>query len=78
MANEDDINHPKRYTSHPAGIECIDVIEHLPFNIASAIKYLWRHGLKEGTTIESDFNKAIWYINREKKRLGLEKPKTGT
>lgn len=59
----DAINHPRHYTSHPAGIECIDVIEHFPCNVANAVKYLWRCGLK-GDRIE-DLRKALWYMERE-------------
>jgi len=68
-----DIDHPKHYNSHPSGIECIDVIEHLSFNIGNAIKYLWRAGLKgdAGNHIQ-DLEKAVWYINREIGRLGRQ------
>ena len=31
------VNHPAHYNAHPAGIECIDVIEYLPFNLGTAI-----------------------------------------
>lgn len=40
------VNHPKHYNSHPNGIECIDIIRHYVCDIANAIKYLWRAGLK--------------------------------
>jgi len=64
MANDADVvNHPTHYTSHPSGVECIDVVEHLPFNVGNAIKYLWRCGLK-GAEIE-DLKKSRWYIDRE-------------
>lgn len=46
----DPINHPTHYTSHPSGVECIQIVEHLSFNIGNAIKCLWRAGLK----IDSD------------------------
>lgn len=59
----DQVNHPRHYNSHPSGIECIDVVEHMPFNIGNAVKYLWRCGLK-GDEIE-DLKKARWYIERE-------------
>ncbi len=62
------VNHPKHYNDHPAGIECIDVIEHFSFNIGTAIKYLWRAGLKPNASMETDLRKAIWYIEREIKR----------
>ena len=59
---------PAHYISHPSGIECIEIVEHLGFCIGNAIKYLWRAGLK-GDAIE-DMRKAIWYIEREIKRRG--------
>lgn len=59
----DMVNHPPHYTSHPSGVECIQVTEHYGFCIGSAIKYLWRAGLK-GDAVE-DLKKAVWYINRE-------------
>lgn len=60
------VNHPKHYNSHPSGIECIDVVEHMPFNIGNAVKYLWRCGLK-GDEVE-DLRKSVWYIEREIQR----------
>ena len=63
----DNVNHPKHYTSHPSGVECIEITEHLNFCIGNAIKYLWRAGLK-GEQIE-DLRKARWYIDREIARL---------
>lgn len=58
------VNHPPHYTSHPSGIECIEITEHLDFCIGNAIKYLWRAGLKGEAKVE-DMKKAIWYINRK-------------
>jgi hypothetical protein len=63
----DPVNHPQHYTSHPSGVECIQVAEHFNFCIGNAIKYLWRAGLK-GDAIE-DLRKAAWYINNEINRL---------
>lgn len=59
------VNHPTHYTSHPSGVECITVVEHMTFNIGNAIKYLWRNGLKEGAPTIRDLEKARWYIDRE-------------
>jgi len=59
----DPVNHPRHYTAHPSGIECIDVIETMPYCIGAAIKYLWRCDLK-ANPIE-DLEKARWYIDRE-------------
>lgn len=60
---DDPINHPKHYTNHPSGIECIQITRHMGFNLGNAIKYIWRADLK-GNSIE-DLKKAVWYINDE-------------
>lgn len=65
------INHPPHYTSHPSGVECIDVAEHYGFNVGNAIKYLWRAGLKTNNAIE-DLEKALWYVKREINRLAAK------
>ena len=62
------VAHPEHYNQHPAGIECIDVVEHFPFNVGNAIKYLWRAGLKGCQ--EEDLQKALWYVQREIERIG--------
>lgn len=67
----DNVNHPKHYTSDPSGVECIEITKHRDFCIGNAIKYLWRAGIKreEGMTetqkMIEDLQKAIWYINAE-------------
>lgn len=72
----DQVNHPKHYTSDPSGIECINITRHRNFNIGNAIKYLWRAGLKEDKDRKlidkqvEDLNKAIWYLVDEIHRLG--------
>lgn len=67
----DNVNRPKHYMSHPSGVECIQITEHLNFNLGSAVKYIWRHGLKENDSADrlTDLRKAAWYINREIERL---------
>jgi hypothetical protein len=59
----DPVNHPKHYMSHPSGVECIQITEHMGFNLGNAIKYVWRADLK--TDALEDLRKAIWYIDRE-------------
>lgn len=68
-AQPDAINHPPHYTSHPSGVECIDIVEPMPFNVGNAIKYLWRAGLKDPANPITDLKKAVWYVQREIKRL---------
>lgn len=65
----DPVNHPKHYTGHPSGIECIQITEHMGFNLGNALKYIWRCDLKKDAI--EDLEKAKWYIERElKKRRG--------
>lgn len=75
MINHDSVNHPRHYTSHPSGVECIQISEHYNFCIGNAIKYLWRAGLK-GDDVE-DLKKARWYLDREilnREKAGAGKP----
>lgn len=60
----DAVNHPGHYTSHPSGVECIDIVEHMNFCLGNAVKYIWRADLKHGDPIE-DLEKATFYIRRE-------------
>ena len=63
MADVDMVNHPPHYTSHPSGIECIQITEHMGFNLGNALKYIWRSDLKNDTI--EDLRKAKFYIDRE-------------
>lgn len=69
--NRDNVNHPEHYTSHPSGVECIQITQHYDFCTGNAIKYLWRAGLKKDSGMSDkekqieDLKKAIWYINKE-------------
>ena len=64
VAQESDpVAHPPHYTSHPSGIECIQVTEHMGFNLGNALKYIWRCDLKQDAI--EDLKKARWYIDRE-------------
>ena len=63
------VQHPSHYNAHPAGIECIEVIRHYTCDIANAIKYLWRAGLKPEQGMDDaekeieDLKKALFYID---------------
>ena len=63
----DNVNQPSHYTSHPSGVECIDITRHYGFDIGNSIKYLWRCGLKAENGMQiieketEDVCKAIWY-----------------
>lgn len=78
--------HPKHYNSHPSGVECIAIVEHMTFNTGSAVKYCWRAGLKvdEGVALTvdaadtealariKDLEKARWFLSREIEKLTKE------
>ena len=57
------VNHPPHYTQHPSGVECIQITEHMNFNLGNAIKYIWRCGLKLDAI--EDLKKARFYLDRE-------------
>ena len=59
----DPVNHPKHYTEHPSGVECIQITEHMNFCLGNAVKYIWRADLKHDAI--EDIKKAIWYLQRE-------------
>lgn len=72
------VNHPSYYQD-PSGVECIDVVRHRDFDIGSAMKYLWRAGLKKEqglTDIDKeieDLKKAKFYIDDKINMLTKQK-----
>jgi hypothetical protein len=64
----DEVNNPPHYTTHPSGVECIEITEHMNFCLGNAIKYIWRAGLKTDDPLK-DLRKAAWYVAREIERL---------
>lgn len=59
----DPVRTPNHYTTHPSGVECLELAGGMPFNIGSACKYVWRRNLK-GTPAQ-DLAKALRYIEYE-------------
>ena len=72
MSQDKAVSHPDHYTSHPSGVECIQITEHMGFNLGNALKYIWRADLKHASPVQ-DLEKAMFYIARE-----LEKIKKAT
>lgn len=68
----DPVDHPQHYNTHPSGIECIDVVEHMGFNLGNAIKYIWRADEK-GHALQ-DLRKAAWYVQREIEKRARQEP----
>lgn len=70
LSKNNRVNHPSYYQRQDGnGIECIDVIRHYVCDIANAIKYLWRAGLKPEQGMDDaekeieDLKKALFYID---------------
>jgi len=66
----DPVQHPAHYTAHASGVECIQITEHMGFNLGNAMKYIWRADLKNDAI--EDLQKAKWYIERELKKRGIQ------
>ena len=67
------VNHPRHYTNHPSGIECIQITQHMNFCLGNAVKYIWRADLKNDAI--EDLRKAVFYINKEIERRSNAVPK---
>ena len=65
------VNHPSHYND--GKIEVIDFIEDkgLGFCLGNAVKYISRAGKKDKSKEAEDIKKAIWYLNRYLKQLGV-------
>lgn len=71
------VEHPSHYTwlKEKCGIEVIDIVRHLNFNIGNVVKYVLRSGHKTEKGMSDkqkqieDLQKAAFYINNEIERL---------
>jgi len=61
------VNNPSHYTSHPSGVEAIEITRWMNYNLGNVVKYVWRADLKENNV--QDLEKAQFYLNDEIKRL---------
>lgn len=57
------IDHPKHYNLHPSGIEAIQIIRTMSFDLGSAFKYVFRRDDK-GNPVQ-DLKKAFWLVHDE-------------
>jgi hypothetical protein len=59
----DMVDHPDHYTSHPAGIEAIDVLRHATdYDLGQAMRYIWRVMWGGKWDNVEDIEKSIWYL----------------
>lgn len=64
------VNHPSHYNMDSSGVECIEVVRHMNFNVGSAFKYVFRAGKKDLSNDRfiselNDLKKAVWYLDDE-------------
>lgn len=59
----DAVKHPAHYTSHPSGIEVIEITRHMGFCLGNVVKYVLRADLKNDAI--EDLRKAIQYLEFE-------------
>ena len=52
------VDHPAHYNLHPSGVECIEIVRHMGFNLGNAVKYIWRDGIKDTEVPLQDLEKA--------------------
>lgn len=57
----DPVAHPPHYTSHPSGVEAIEITGNMNFPLGNAAKYILRRNHKG--SLQQDLRKAIWYCN---------------
>jgi len=65
----DPVEAPNHYKWHPSGVECKDIVQEFPYNIGTAMAYLWRCGRKDSSTKLEDLRKAKRHLEFEIARL---------
>lgn len=76
MSGKEHVNHPQHYGGEGNPYEAIKIIEahDLGFNDGNAVKYTLRAGKKDPLKAIEDREKAVWYLQREIKKLKGELP----
>ncbi|OJU41847.1 MAG: hypothetical protein BGN97_03615 [Microbacterium sp. 69-10] len=69
-AVEDSVKHPGHYTSHPSGVEVIEITRHESFLRGNILKYVLR-APRKGNELE-DLRKAQTYLAWEIERVERE------
>ena len=63
------VDQPAHYNVLPCGVEVIEIIQGLPFNIGTACKHALRAGRKPGMATVVDLQKAVQYLTFEINRI---------
>jgi len=62
-ANPTQIVNTSHYNWHPSGIECRQFVRLLPYNLGTAVAYVWRAGRKSGVPAWDDLRKAAQHLD---------------
>ena len=63
------VDNPGHYRTGLSGVECIEVVRALSFDMGNCIKYLWRLGNKDED--KAELKKAVWYLVDDRLNVGL-------
>lgn len=73
------VERPLHYNMDPSGVECIEIVRFMNFDVGNAVKYVWRAGIKDqyGDALKAeigDIKKAIFYL-KDALVYGVEMPR---
>lgn len=63
MTDHDSVKGPEARMPHPSGVECVQITEHMGYNLGIALTYIWRADLKSDNL--EDLKEARWFLDRE-------------
>lgn len=67
----DAVNHPSHYNQYE-GVEIIQIVRHMSFNLGNVVKYVTRAKFKNPENELEDLKKARWYLQDEITRIEKE------
>ncbi|MFA5707523.1 DUF3310 domain-containing protein [Mycolicibacterium sp.] len=63
----DPVHSPSHYTSHPSGIECLEITRQLSFGVGNTVKYVWGRGDKGKPA--QDLDKSMFFLLDARKNV---------
>ena len=65
------VAYPLHYTEHPRGLGCIQITQHMSFNLGNVVESVWLSSLKETTALDAieHLKIAYWFLKQEIERL---------
>lgn len=59
--------HPQS-SSHPSGVECVQVVQWFDYLLGSAIRHIWDAGTGKNSVLE-DLQHAQWFLGKKIEQL---------